>query len=208
LALQGTLTLSFTSAVFTDDPAIQFAAGGRTVKFTIPANSTQAVFTGGATSMPMQTGTTAGTITITPSFSTENGFDLTPTSPAALTLTVARSIPQLANESVTSETNSSFTVILSGYSTTRALSQLTVQINPKPGATLSTTTLTINVASTSSSWFQSTTSQPYGGGFSVAIPFVLSNGSTTTDLVHQLQSLTITATNDVGTSTSISVPIP
>jgi hypothetical protein len=109
---------------------------------------------------------------------------------------------------VTGETTTSFTVILSGYSTTRALTQLTIQINPKAGATFSTTTLTINVASPASSWFQGTTSQAYGGGFSIAIPFVLSNGGTTTDLVHQIQSLSITATNDVGTSSSLTVPIP
>ena len=208
LALQGALTLTFTSAVFTDDPAIQFAAGGRTVKFSIPANSTQAVFTGGSTTMPIQTGTTAGTIVITPSFATQSGFALTPDSPPALTLNIARSIAQLTNQSVTAETTTSFTVLLSGYSTTRALTQLTVQINPKAGATFSTTSLTINVASTASSWFQSLTSQAYGGGFSVAIPFTLSNGATTSDLVHQLQSLTITATNDVGTSSAITVPIP
>src|SRR5205823_6180639 len=70
LALQGTLKLSFVSAVFTDDPAIQFASGGRTVNFTISANSTRAQFISNATSMPLQIGTTAGTIVITPSFST------------------------------------------------------------------------------------------------------------------------------------------
>ena len=67
MALQGTLKLAFASAVFTDDPSIQFATGGRTVNFTIPANSTSALFNGN-TSVPLQTGTTAGTIVITPSF--------------------------------------------------------------------------------------------------------------------------------------------
>jgi len=208
LALQGTLTLTFTSAVFTDDPSIQFATGGRTAKFTIPANSTQAVFTGGATMMPLQTGTTAGTIVITPSFATQNGFDLTPASPTSVTMIIARSVAQLTNQSVTSETLSSFSVLLSGYSTTHALTQLTIQVNPKPGATFSATTLTVNVSSAATGWYQSTASQAFGGSFLIAIPFVLSNGSTTTDLVHQVQSLSITATNDVGTSSSISVPIP
>jgi Abnormal spindle-like microcephaly-assoc'd, ASPM-SPD-2-Hydin len=208
LALQGVLTLTFTSAVFANDPSIQFAAGGRTVTFTIPANSTQAVFTGGATSMPMQTGTTAGTILITPSFATQNGFDLTPASPTSLTLTIPSAIAQLSSENVTSETLSSFTVVLGGYTTTHALTQLNIQINPKSGDNFSTSSLTINVSSASSAWYQSTASTPFGGAFLIAIPFVLSNGSTTTDLVHMLQSLTITATNSVGVSSSISVPIP
>ncbi len=208
LALQGTFTLTFASAVFTDDPSIQFATGGRKVNFTIPANSTQAVFTGGATSVPLQTGTTAGSILITPSFATQSGFDLTPSSPNALTLTIARSVPQLSSVSVTSETLSSFSVVLKGYSTTRALTQLDIQVTPKQGAGFSTTHLTVNVSAASSAWFGGTTSQTFGGTFLVSIPFVLSNGSSTDDLVHRLQSLSITANNDAGTSSSISVPIP
>ena len=208
LALQGSLTLTFTSAVFTDDPTIQFASGGRTVAFTIPANTTQALFTSGATSIPMQTGTTAGTILITPSFATQNGFALTPSSPTSLTLTVPSSVAQLTSESVTAETLSTFTVLLSGFSTTHALTQLNIQITPKQGATFSASSLTINVSSASSAWYQSTASTPSGGAFLIEIPFVLSNGSTTDDLVHMLQSLSITATNGVGVSSSISVPIP
>src|SRR5262249_48374178 len=95
LAVQGTLTLTFVASVFSDDPVIQFATGGRTVKFSIPANSTQAVFNGSSNTMPLQTGTTAGNIVITPSFSIQSGFELTPPSPPALTLTIPRSAPQL-----------------------------------------------------------------------------------------------------------------
>ena len=106
------------------------------------------------------------------------------------------------------QTTTGFTVILNGYSTTRALTQLDIQITPKQGETFSTTHLTLDVSSGSTAWFQSATSQTFGGAFLVAIPFVLSNGSTTDDLVHRLQSLSITATNDVGASSAISVPIP
>jgi hypothetical protein len=208
LALQGVLTLTFTSAVFTDDPTIQFATGGRTVTFTIPANTTQALFASGATTMSMQTGTTAGTILIAPSFATQNGFDLTPSSPASLTLTIASTVAQLSSESVTVQTLSSFTVSLSGYSTTHALTQLNIQINPQQGDAFSPTNLTINVSAASLAWYQSAASTPSGGAFLIEIPFVLSNGSTTDNLVNMLQSLTITVTNGVGVSSSISVPIP
>src|ERR1035441_4567742 len=44
LDLNGTLTLQFNSAVFSDDPSIRFSNGDRTVAFTIPANTTTAVF--------------------------------------------------------------------------------------------------------------------------------------------------------------------
>ncbi|MBZ5621852.1 MAG: choice-of-anchor D domain-containing protein [Acidobacteriia bacterium] len=208
LALQGTLKLTFVSTVFTDDPAIQFASGGRTVNFTIPANSTQVLFSGNTTSMALQTGTTAGNIVITPAFAMQGGFDLTPSSPNVLTLTIQSSAPQLLNASVTSETLSSFTLVLNGYSTTRSMRQLDIQITPKQGQSFSVTHLTIDVSSASSAWFQGPTSQGFGGSFLVAIPFTLSNGSTTDDLVHRLQSLSITATNDVGASSAVSVSIP
>jgi len=208
LDLQGSLTISFASAVFTDDPSIEFANGSRTVSFTIPAHSTQAVFTGGATSIPLQTGTTAGTITVTPSFSLQGGFNLTPTSPAVLSLAIPRAAPQLTSASITGESLTGFSLILSGYSTPRTLTQFNIQITPKAGATFSTTNLTVDVTTAASAWFQSATSQGFGGSFLVAIPFTLQNGSTTTDLVHLLQSLSITATNDVGASSSLSVAIP
>ena len=42
--LAAILTLAFNSEVFSNDPALQFAIGGRTVDFIIPGASTQAVF--------------------------------------------------------------------------------------------------------------------------------------------------------------------
>jgi hypothetical protein len=208
LALQGTLKLSFVSAVFTDDPSIQFATGGRTVNFTIPANSTQALFGGNATTVPLQTGTTAGSIVITPSFAMQSGFDLTPASPASLTLTIPPASPQLLSASISAETLNSFTLVLNGFATTRALRQLTIDVTPKSGQSLSSSHLVIDVTSSSAAWFQSTTSQPFGGSFLVAVPFILSNGAASSDLVHMLESLSITATNDVGSSSSVSVTIP
>jgi hypothetical protein len=200
--------LTLVSSVFTDDPAIQFATGGRTVNFTIPANSTQALFNGN-TSMALQTGTTAGSIVIKPSFAMHGGgFDLTPPTPDALTIPIPRAAPQLLSASITSETTTGFTVVLSGYSTTRTMRQLDVQFTPKQGGNFSTSRLTIDVSTASTAWYQGAASQGTGGSFLAAIPFVLANGSSTDDLVHLLQSLSITATNDSGVSTAVTVPIP
>jgi hypothetical protein len=207
LPLQGTLRLTFVSSVFIDDPAIQFASGGRSVSFSIPANSTSATFNGNAATIALQTGTTAGTIVLTPSFATQGGFDLTPASPDVLSMTIQRSAPQLLTASVSAQTGTSFTVIVNGYSTARTIRQLDIQITPRPGQTFSTTHLTLDVNSASSAWFQSAASQSLGGSFLVAIPFVL-NGSGTTDPIHLLDSLSITATNDVGASSAVSVAIP
>ena len=68
--LQGTLNLAYSStAVFPiDDPAVQFSTGGRTVKFTIPANTTSAVF---PSPLMLVTGTVSGTVAVTGSI--QNG---------------------------------------------------------------------------------------------------------------------------------------
>ena len=208
LALNGTLKLTFIPEVFTDDPAVQFASGGRTVNFTIPANSTHALFNGSTSTMALQTGTIAGNIVVTPSFAMQGGFDMTPASPETLTLTIARSAPQLLSASITAQTLTSFTVVINGYSTPRSMRQLDIQVTPRQGENFSLTHLTIDVNSAASAWFQSTTSQGFGGTFLIAVPFVLQNGSSTDDLVHRLQSLSITATNEIGASNSVSVAIP
>ena len=208
LALQGSLTLTFVSDVFTNDPSIQFANGGRTVNFTIPANATQAIFDGNNSKVLLQSGTTAGTIVITPSFATQGGFNLTPSSPNTLTLAVPHAVPQLTAASINSVTANSFTLVLNGYSTTRVLNSLSVQFTPAAGTNLSTSTLSIPVGTAATAWFQSTGSQAFGGGFVIAIPFALQGGSSGTNLVSLLQSLSITATNDAGTSSAVSVTIP
>jgi hypothetical protein len=206
-ALQGVLRLAFVSAVFADDPAIQFASGGRSVNFTIPANSTRALFNGTSTTIALQTGTLAGNIVLTPSFAMQGGFDLTPAAPELLTLTVARAAPQLSTATILNKTLTSFTVILKGHSTTRGLRQLDIQLTPRSGENFSTTRLTLDVTSAASSWFQSAASRDFGGAFQVAIPFTLQNGNSSDDLVRRLESLTITATNESGVSSALTVLI-
>jgi hypothetical protein len=61
--LTGQLVLTFTPTadVPSDDPAVQFATGGRSVSFTVPANSTRSDF-GGSPDVAFSTGTVAGTL--------------------------------------------------------------------------------------------------------------------------------------------------
>src|SRR5262249_37173768 len=60
-AVSGTLNMAFASAaaIPADDPMVQFSTGGRSVTFTIAANSTTAVF---PSQVMLLTGTIAGTI--------------------------------------------------------------------------------------------------------------------------------------------------
>ena len=208
LPLQGSLTLAFDSNVFAGDTSIQFANGGATVSFTIPANTTQALFSGNVTAVPLQTGTTSGNIVITPSFSLQNGYNVTPTPPTTLTLAVPGLAPQLLNGSISAVTTTGFTLTLSGFTTSRVLSQLSIQFTPTSGHTFNPPKMTIDVSSASASWFQGTAASGFGGSFLLQIPFVLSNGSTVAaNLVGFLESLSNTATNNVGTSNQVVVPI-
>src|SRR5262249_21041982 len=61
----GTLTLTFVSSVGGTDDMIRFSNGQRTIAFTIPAGSTNAVFS--PANPTILTGTVAGTITLTAS---------------------------------------------------------------------------------------------------------------------------------------------
>jgi hypothetical protein len=83
-----------------------------------------------------------------------------------------------------------------------------VQVTPVSGNSFSSTSLTVDLTSSAAAWFQSAASSSFGGAFQITIPFVLQNGSSTADLVHTLQSLSITATNAIGSSTALSVTIP
>src|SRR5262249_42953855 len=156
--------------VFSNDPAVQFAPGGRTINFTIPANSTRAIFPNDAQTIRIQTGTVAGTITLSPTFVTEGGINLTPTRPATLTLTVPASAPRLLNVSISAKTASGITLLISGYSTTRSITQLDLRFTPVSGENVSTTQASLNVESAFLAWYQGTTSGQFGSLFTATLP--------------------------------------
>ena len=104
--VSGRMTLTFAGSI--DDPAIQFEGGGRTVNFTIPANSTQAVFAGNATSSSFQTGTIAGTITLE---AVADGM-----ASSTRIVTVSSRPPRITSLSIGSRTSSSFQLVMIGFS--------------------------------------------------------------------------------------------
>ncbi len=205
--IDGVLTLT-TSGNFGTDPAVQFstgtAAGNRTVDFVIPAGSTSADFAGQGSQILLQTGTVAETITLTPSFTTSGGVDVTPASPSTLQFTVASLAPFLENLQITNETTSSFTLVIVGYSTIRSLGSLNVTFNPASGFNLATSTFTTDLSSVAGLWFQSAASQAFGGQFEVTLPVTLTgsvgNGKT---LLQAISSISATISNSVGTSSSL-----
>lgn len=208
ILLQGVLTLTIESESFSADPAVQFSSSGRAVPFTIPANTTEAIFPNGAKEIRLQTGTVAGAITLTPTFATQSGLDLTPEASAnnTLKLTVPRRAPGLVNLQVVARTADSVTLLLNGFTTTRSVRSAEVQFTGKADAKIAETSFTINLDPLSTAWFRTPGSEPFGGQFSLTIPFTFrASTSVTQPIIDSLESVSLTVTNEAGTSNRLSV---
>jgi hypothetical protein len=193
--LSGTLTLSFApSAADLPAPYVNPGVCFTTVSscaatpeisttFTIPAGSTVLILPS------IQTGTVAGTITLT--VTTANS---TPVTGGVL---VPAAVPVIEADSlqITDLTSTGFVLELVADSTPRDLQSATFTFNAANGTQLTgPTTFTIELGSLLSQWFSSSEGQSYGSLFSLTVPFSLS-GSTSA-----IGSVSVTLTNSVGTS--------
>ena len=208
LTLRGTLTMVFNSDVFANDPAVQFAVGGRTVNFSIPAGQRDAVFSTGQTTVRLQTGTVAGAIVLTPSFQTDSAIVLTPTDPPSLSLTVASGAPQLLALQITAKTTTGFQLLVTGYATSRQISQIALTFTPTSGENVTTSTIAIPADASFNAWYQSAASAAFGSQFTATIPITLAgdlvNVTTLTDTVRSVSAV---LTNRIGASQAVSVNV-
>jgi hypothetical protein len=208
MAIAGTLTMNVSTDLVTD-PAVQFATGGRTVQFVIPADTTDALFAGQGPQIRLQTGTVASEISLTPSFSTQvSGLDLTPATANPLRFAVAPAVPVLISGRVTNVTANGFALILTGFSTTRAITSLSAQFAATAGFNVPQTQFTVDLRQASTVWFQSGSSQAFGGQFAVAVPFnfqgTVPAGQSVLDSVG---SISVTVSNDRGSSNSLQTTV-
>jgi len=208
LPLSGTLTMAFNSAVGTNDPAVQFSTSGRTVAFTIPANSTRAIFANNSDQIRVQTGSIAGTITLTPSFLTDGGINLTPSAPSSLNLTVAAAAPRVLTVASTLRTANSLSILVSGYATSRSVTQIEVSFTAVSGENVGTTKITIPAESSFLGWYQSAASVPFGSLFTATIPLTFTGDVTNVASPSDtIQSVSVTLTNALGTSPAVSLTL-
>lgn len=204
VTLRGSLSIIADSTSFGSDPAVQFATGGRVVNFTIPANTTRAVFPTNSTSLRIQTGSAAGAIILTPAFATETGIDRTPADPSVLTLVVPELAPQLVDLRM-EITSGGVVFIITGYTTPRNLTKvdLTIQRDKADDATFS-----FDVTANSTIWFNTTGSQGFGGLFSASVPFrITGSPDDVADLIDEIKSATAIVTNRTGASQPITANI-
>lgn len=198
LDVTGKLTLAFTPDSFSDDPNIQFATGGRSVDFRIPANTTQAVFGESAGSVQFQAGTVAGVIAIGASFNA-GAANLTPNPAPSKTVVVGTAPPHIRNVQVGTRTASSFELLVTGISVTRSITQMNLAFTGAPGANLQTPSLSINVEAPFAAWYQSTASRAFGSQFTVSLVVNVAGDPAA------VQSVSVSAQNARGSSGQVSV---
>ena len=193
-AVSGTLNMAFasTAVIPADDPMVQFSTGGRSVTFTIPANSTTALF---PSQLMLLTGTVAGTITVTASI--QNGVSAL----SLASITIPPVVPTITAVNA-SRISGGLQVTVSGYSTERRVSEVDFGFDIRLA---SGGTQRVNLANAAEpefkNWFQSTASAPFGGTFVFQQMFGVNGDSTS------IETVTITMKNGQGSSTFSRVPI-
>jgi large repetitive protein len=198
VALTGTISVSFQSSVGGNPTEVTlFTSAGSfsTLTFNIAAGATTAVF---PNTPVLDTGTGAGTITLTATLVNAGGVAITPSpTPTTETIAIAPSAPVIQSVTFTN-TAGSLAVVVTGYSTTREMVSGQFTFAPVTGSTLSQSTVTVQLASAFSTWYQSSASNPWGGQFMLTVPFTVSGDAA------DVASVSVTLTNTKGTSPAVS----
>lgn len=192
LPLQGEVDLTFAADRGPDDPSVQFANGSRRIPFTVPAGQRTANFTAPPA---LQTGTVAGLITLTSHYRAD-GQDVTPTPPPTQTLRIVPAAPVLTRLDLV-RTATGFELVVFGYSTPRDITRATVRLSPSFEGALAASEFTIDLNSLFTTWYNSSTSMPFGSQFRLSLPFSLTGNAT------DIGSASVTLTNSVGTSNTL-----
>jgi hypothetical protein len=191
LPVSGRVVLSFTPAPgLVDDPAIQFSTGGRTAAFSVDAGSLQA-----AATLAFQTGTVAGTITLTVNLSA-GGQDITPTPAPGFSIQIA-ALPPVITAVTMTRVAGGFNAQITGYATSRQVTAANFQFNAIPGGTLQTTQLTPQVGPQFATWYGSADSIMFGSQFTFIQPFQVQGDAAS------ITSVTISLENAQGKSAAV-----
>jgi hypothetical protein len=179
------MTFSSNAVIPLDDPAIQFATGGRSANFTIPANTTMAVFDSQSQAGPLafQTGTVAGNFTFAGKLtagSIQSNFS--PSASVAGGLKIPLQAPVI--DSIETSNQNGLVVSITLSSTPREVTQLTLtfKTNPKvslscaaaSGCSASGQTLVLDVQPVFTEWF--TSDSVYGSLSMLHVPLSITGG--------------------------------
>jgi hypothetical protein len=179
----GTLTLSLEAqAAGATDPGVAFAAGGQSVQFTFNKGDTAASF-GGAGSAAFQTGTTAGTVTL----SAQIGNQI-----SQQNVVIAPAIIGVAPPTGTRQT-ATLTVDITGFDNTRTAGKLSFTFYDSSGNAILPGAINADSTAAFTSYFAGSND---GGQFALAAVFPV-NGDPT-----KVSGFTVQLVNSAGTVTS------
>ncbi|HXB68611.1 MAG TPA: IPT/TIG domain-containing protein [Candidatus Acidoferrales bacterium] len=192
VALHGTMTMTFTpDGDLPDDPAIQFQNGSRVFPFTIPAGTQPQI------QVTMKSGTVAGQIMITPSFTTSSP-DAKPQDGVAQRIQIARAAPGISLLTCT-RTASGFVAVVEGFTNTREASQASFDLQSQSGDSLGTAQLGADATPLLfSGWFASSQAASTGGLFRYAQTFTPQFDAS------KIVTATVKLSNTIGASTTAS----
>jgi hypothetical protein len=197
LEIKGFMTLTFASSVGGTDDMVRFTNGTRSLDFTVPANTTQAIFPT-VQNAAILTGTVAGTITTVASM-TAGGQDITPSPAPVNTITTAAAVPVITAVTL-QQAAGGVNVVVTGYSNTREVASGSFTFAVSGGNTISQAALTVQLASAYTTWFNNAASNATGGQFKLTVPFSVSGSATA------VTKVTVTLTNSKGASAASSSP--
>jgi len=191
-ALSGTLRMTFTSTaeVPVDDPMTQFSNGTRTSTFTIPANSTTAVF---PTTLTLLTGTVAGSVKLTAN------IDSGPADLPVSTVDVLATAPKITDV-VAIRTAGGLDIQITGYSSPRRVASVEFNFDVKVGNKTQRIPLARNVEVDFGTWYRHPASVQFGSSFSFLQSFTIENGT-----ASAIEGVTVRLTNAQGSTTSVTV---
>ena len=212
----GFLELRFDTRVTATDPAIQWVTGGRQAAFQIPAGQTQVVFVGSGTENTFQTGTVAGDIQMTAQFysvrdieaissiaqAVNQATDITPDAVPGLRFSVLEAAPVLQRIVLGNTASGRFTMQVTGHATTRSVDSMAFTLTGRPGSFLRTPDLQAEVSQSFETYYAGNQSNAFGSQFTASVEFLMDEG-----VFEDLASLSVTATNGIGTSNTVSVQL-
>jgi hypothetical protein len=193
VALAGTLTISFnsTAAIPVDDPMVRFSTGTRTVNFTIPANTTRAVF---SSPVLLLVGTVSGMANLTANI--QDG----PTGVLVGSVMVRSLAPQIMNISA-ARRSGALEVQATGYSPDRRVTRIEFDFDVRTADGVVRINLSKDALAEFDNWYRNPSSAAFGSAFLLTQIFLVEGDPNT------VQSVIVTFTNEQGRTSSVPVQI-
>ena len=191
--ITGTLSISFTSnsVVAGNDPLVMFSNGSRAVDFTIPANTTAAVF---APAISLQTGTVSGDVVFRADI--RSG----PTGLLVGSVSVRSTVPKFTNMTAV-RTSGGIRIQVTGFSPDRTVTNAQFGFDVRTSSGTQRVDLSRSVQSEFDAWFRSAASAPFGSSYVFEQMFTVQGDATMIDAV------TVGLTNGQGNGSSTTIRV-